>query len=198
MLGNALAGVNVDVQGVDMLTCPRPKKGWWRTRVVEVPYRDEVTHATIYRMLTDGAAMRFPVVFQTIQAMNRKLFQARVLPEFARFYDVIILDRWNLSTRVYGGADGVPDEVTDEVLSDIVQPDITFVFDGNPFPKEGLDVYEANNAFQEKVREGYRSYCEKFPEMYVKIDANRAPEQVHADILRRTLKVLGVDGDASI
>ena len=161
-----------------------------KATVEKIPYEDGVTKKRIYEMLFDGTAPKFPIVFQTMQGLNRRHFQLTYLPTLASHYDVIVLDRWSLSTRVYGAASGVPEETTQVILEDLVPPDLTLVLDGEPFPWEGQDSYEGDRTFQEKVRRGYQEYCARWPESFVKIDANRPREIVHEDLLTHALLAL--------
>jgi dTMP kinase len=154
-----------------------------KATVEEVPYNDGVTYPQIYAMLRSGAVNKYPVVFQTLQGTNRRFFQKNFLPNLASHYDVLILDRWTLSTRVYGIASGVSEGATNEILEGIVEPDLTLVFDGKPFPKEGLDVWEANIPFQNRVRELYMAHCAKEPERFVKIDAERPVDVIQEEVL---------------
>jgi dTMP kinase len=151
--------------------------------VEEIPYDDGVTHAEIYRMLREGEAMKYPEVFQWLQGMNRRIFQKIRLSSLASEYDVVVLDRWNLSTRVYGGCDGVSERTTENILRRVVEPDVYLVFDADPFPKENLDSYEKDLEFQRRVRREYLSWCEKDPQRFVKIDAGRPLDEVHHDVL---------------
>jgi dTMP kinase len=159
----------------------------FRATVEEIPYNDGVTHPEIYRMLKDGSVNRATEAFQTLQGVNRRFFQHSYLPNLAGHFDVVVLDRWNLSTRVYGAASGVSEDTTGIILHGIVDPDLVIVLDGKPFPKAGLDVWEADTEFQRTVREGYRNWCERDPQRYVKIDANGTKMQVHEQILERVL-----------
>lgn len=161
-----------------------------KATVEEIPYNDRVTHPEIYRMLKDGTVNLEPAVLQTLHAVNRRYFQHSFLPNLTSHFDVVVLDRWNLSTRVYGAASGVDEQVTENLLKGIVEPDVVFVLDGPPFPKPGLDVWEADSEFQRTVREGYRGWCDRDPEHYVKISANNAKSFVHRQILERTLRRL--------
>jgi len=158
-----------------------------KATVEEIPYDDDVTHPEIYRMLKDGSVNLEPAVLQTLHAVNRRYFQHSFLPTLARHFDVVVLDRWNLSTRVYGAASGVSEAVTENLLKGIADPDVVIVLDGQPFPKDGLDVWEADTEFQRTVRTGYRAWCERDPHRYVKFDANGTKMQVHEQILECVL-----------
>lgn len=162
----------------------------WKATTEKVPYDDGLTKARIYEMLFDGTATQFPIVFQTLQGVNRRHFQLSYLPTLASHYDVIVLDRWSLSTRVYGTASGVPEETTNVILEGLVPPDLTLVLDGEAFPWEGHDAYEGDRTFQERVRRGYQEYCTRWPDSYVKIDANRSRQAVQDDLLFHALRVL--------
>lgn len=167
---------------------------FWTALRVEVPYQDGTSrepgglHHEIYDMLKDGSARKFPVAFQTLHVANRLHFQYNVLPTWEH-RDVFIFDRWNLSTRVYGACDGVSQEVTDRILQNVMDPDICFVFDGEPFHKEGLDSYEKDDEFQRRVRGLYRELSDQDPTC-VRIDANRDPEVIHKEIWDRLRPLL--------
>lgn len=158
------------------------RKGHQST-VEEVPYQDHLTHAMIYRMLRDGGVRKYPKAFQTLHCLNRHNFQTNYLPALARHFEVVVLDRWNLSTLVYGEIDGVSREETEYLLTGISEPDLVFVLDGSAFPKDNLDVLEADTSFQQQVRAKYLEWCEKRPEYFVKIDASRPKSTVHGEIL---------------
>jgi len=151
----------------------------------EVPWQDGVTRDLIYEMLFDGRATQHPVVFQTIQAMNRRIFQAQYLPNLAAHFDAIILDRWTGSTLVYGRATGVSDEQTEAMLSGVLKPDLVFVFDGTPFPsteRQALDEYEKDDEFQHRVRLGFQRYAQETPEAIL-VDAHRDPNVITNELI---------------
>jgi thymidylate kinase len=161
-----------------------------KTTVEEIPYDDGVSHLKIYEMLRSGSALQFPVVFQTLQGLNRRYFQTRFLPTLAGHYDVVVLDRWTTSTRVYGAASGVSEETTNAILEGIIPADLTLVLDRLPLPKTDLDSYELNTELQQTVRRGYASYCERWPQQFVKIDGDGPRDAVHDAMLREVLRVL--------
>lgn len=126
--------------------------------IVEVPIRSAVTYRAIYWMLKNGLAKNLPKTFQVIQFLNRKFFQWFTLPRLEKVYDYIILDRWSLSTVIYGGAEGVSQCFTVGLSKFLRDPDHTVVLIGKSFPHDAEDVYEADQALQEKVREGYAQW----------------------------------------
>lgn len=161
-----------------------------RATVEEIPYRDGLTHTEIYRFLREGSVYKCPEAFQTLQAINRRHFQLRYLPTLMQHFDVVILDRWNLSTRVYGAVDGVSEETTELLLRGLPEVALTVVLDADPWPKKNLDTLEANVEYQTRVRAKYREWCESDPKHYVMVDASRSRVDVHQDILQRIIPVL--------
>lgn len=127
--------------------------------VVEVPIRSAVTYRIVYWMLKNGLAKRFPKVFQCLQFLNRKIFQIFTLPGLERMYDFIVMDRWSLSTIVYGGAGGVSEEFTVSLAKRLREPDYTFVLSGESYLHEAEDSYEADLDLQDKVRLGYSMWA---------------------------------------
>lgn len=159
----------------------------YRATTEEVPYRDDLTHEMLYAMLRDGSAARHPDVFQALHCVNRTAFWRNYLPVLGRHHDVLVLDRWTLSTTVYGEAGGASADATEGLLRSVGEPDLTFVLDAPPWPKGSLDSLESDSSFQERVRALYVEHCDREPERFVKIDASRSREEVHADIARHVL-----------
>ena len=127
--------------------------------VVEVPIRSAVTYRIIYWMLKNGLAKNFPKVFQCFQFLNRKIFQIFTLPGLERMYDVIIMDRWSLSTIVYGAAEGVSEAFTIRLAKWLRVADHTFVLHGESYLHEAEDSYEADRDLQLKVKLGYSMWA---------------------------------------
>jgi len=127
--------------------------------IVEVPIRSAVTYKIIYWMLKNGFAKKYPKIFQWFQFLNRKIFQCLVLPDIERQHDVVIMDRWSLSTIVYGAAEGVSEEYTVSLSKRLRVPDHTIILHGRAFPHEAEDVYESDLDLQDRVRLGYSQWA---------------------------------------
>jgi len=159
----------------------------------EIPYKDGITRDLIYKMLFDGRAVKHPVLFQTIQATNRRVFQSQFLPNLAQHFDAIILDRWSASTWVYGRATGVSDEQTAAMLDGILDPDLVFVLDGVGFPaaeRKHEDDYEKDAEFQARVRKEFQRWAAEHSYAHL-INANQAPNMITTqliDLCRRHLR----------
>jgi dTMP kinase len=112
----------------------------------------------------------------------------------------VVLDRYIFSTIVYQGHAG--DLETEDIRSvnhvatEGLMPDLTFVLD---LPVEvsmkrlgdSLDRMESRGSeYFEKVRDGFILESERWPTGVELIDANRAPEEIQAEIQKTTEKYL--------
>lgn len=130
-------------------------------RAIKVPFDDKVTHKLIYSMLFSGAAKKYPALFQAVQFCNKLICQASVM--FAK-EDVIIFDRWHMSSIVYGTASGLSQSLLDLLSKLLITPDLTLILmrsDSQKFLRdEKQDSYEKDSALQRRVEELYKSYCD--------------------------------------
>ena len=106
----------------------------------------------------------------------------------------VLSDRFADSTRVYQGvarADlrGVVDDLHNLMIGR--EPDLTFILDMDPETaltrglarKSGEDRFEdLGLPFQLALRQGFLALAEQFPKRCILINANRAPEDIAADI----------------
>ncbi len=150
--------------------------------VVEVPIRSMVTYRIIYWMLKNGMAKKFPKTFQWFQYLNRKIFQVFTLPYLEERYDAIIMDRWSLSTIVYGAAEGVQKEYTIDLAKKLRQPDHTIILHGKSYSHEAEDAYEADLDLQNKVREEYANWAFDNPDSTSLVDCQRDRKIVSREI----------------
>lgn len=162
-----------------------------RAMIVEVPIRSAITYRIIYWMLHNGLAKKLPKTFQWLQFWNRKIFQLFTLRGLEKFNDVIILDRWSLSTIVYGGAEGVPEKFAIGLSNRLRQPDHTIILHGDSFMKQAEDAYEADTELQKKVRQGYVEWAARNKETCTLIDSNQDREQVSKRI-QVALEIKGI------
>lgn len=158
--------------------------------VVEVPIKTNLMYHVIYWMLGNGLAKKFPKVFQWCQYFNRQIFQWFVLPDLEKNNDFIIMDRWSLSTVVYGAASGVSQEFTKKLYDRLKTPDCTIILMGQSHKHIAEDVYEKDQKLQSDVRKFYREWGEKNFEVARLINCNQSIDNVSHDILEY-LKVSG-------
>jgi thymidylate kinase len=154
---------------------------------VEMPYDDGLTYGLIYRMLGNGAAVRFKTLFQTLQFANKAMFQAFVLPRLRRDYDFIIADRWRLSALIYGNVGGVNRTLNRLCYSLLAPADFTIVFYDARLNTTSEDVYEADTTFQNNVRCAYRVHASLNFEDHAVVKNTGTVEQVHARVVETLL-----------
>jgi dTMP kinase len=143
------------------------------TVVVEVPIRSAITYRVIYWMLQNGLAKTFPKIFQWFQFINRKIFQMYTLPMLEEHYDFIVMDRWSLSTIVYGIAEGVPKDYTIGLAKKLREPDFTIILFGEAHEHVAEDSYEADVSLQARVRLEYAKWALENPKTTKLIDCNQ-------------------------
>ena len=113
---------------------------------------------------------------------------------------VVVSDRFLDSSLAYqGGARGLGvEEVArvNEVATGGLRPHLTILLDlplDAAASRAGVDVdrfEQEGAALQEKVREAYEELVEREPDRWVRVDASRAPEEVHQDVLAAVERVL--------
>lgn len=117
---------------------------------------------------------------------------------------VVVCDRFYDSTTAYQGyAGGVPlDAVTraNELAVGACAPDLTLVFDIDPALAAERTVSRAQDrmeakgiAYQQRVAEGFRAIAAAEPERVKRIDAARAIDAIHADVMVAVRAVLPRD-----
>lgn len=161
----------------------------------EIAAQDGITYDKIYKMLETGDATKFPATFQAFHTSNRLIWQAQQLPKLASKFDVLILDRWTISSWVYGLASGVDEDEIQCLCEDLIKPDLVFVFLGASFktPERPDDCYEADTGFQEKVRELYGSWVVRNRDVAIGVDANRPREVIAEELLTHCKERLRLD-----
>lgn len=161
--------------------------------LIKVPYDDGFTHRLIYSMLADGRAKRYKNAFQFMNFVNKLMFQLFVLPFKLFKNDVIILDRWKLSSIVYGTCDGADPSFCRLIQRFLLAPDATFVLTGEGFQRTDADCYEDDVDFQRRVNDMYERMAASRSDCYG-IDAQLGRDVVHERILGCVLELLGKRG----
>jgi thymidylate kinase len=152
---------------------------------VEVPCLNRRwSYRLIYWMLRNGWAKRLPNVFQLVQFANKLAFQLWELPKLARDHEVVVLDRWNLSSVVYGLATGTNRWFVMFLYGLLRSADRTLVLSGRSFPRAGADTYEADSDLQVRVKQGYLAWAEAHPEDCIVVRNDRTVADVQQDMLR--------------
>jgi dTMP kinase len=108
---------------------------------------------------------------------------------------VVISDRFADSTRVYQGVArgdlrGLVDDLHARVIG--IEPDLTFILDTDPTAalsrglarNSGEDRFEdMGEAFQHRLRDGFRALASQFPGRCRLIDGNRPEAEIAAEVL---------------
>lgn len=153
----------------------------------EVPAKDFLTYPIIYWMLKNGLAKRFPRLFQWLQIQNRRKLQKKILSSIGS-HDYIILDRWFLSTYIYGKASGIELNLDDLRLG-LLPPDMNIILNGKIGGLEARDVYEKDDVMQAKVVKFYREWARSHANDAILIEATQPRELVHAQIWRQLISL---------
>jgi dTMP kinase len=112
----------------------------------------------------------------------------------------VISDRYLLANVVYQGHAGGLDSADVWRVGDItvggLMPDLVFVLD-MPAERAGARIQRAADrmeaqglAYLEAVRQGFLTEARKRPEKIVVVDADRAAEAVHGDVMREAERVI--------
>jgi dTMP kinase len=152
--------------------------------VVDVPIRSAVTYRIIYWMLQNGLAKKFPKFFQWLQFLNRKIFQVLSLPSLLKTYDYVILDRWSLSTIVYGTAEGIDPKFSQDLADKLISPDYTVLLLGKSHMGAAEDVYEADVNLQMKVRNLYMDWAIFNSQNSSIVDCGLSKEEVFQNVIQ--------------
>lgn len=131
---------------------------------------------------------------QLYTAARAQLLREVILPHLARG-SVVVADRFADSTLAYQGAGrGLEIAVLGAMQAVLkVKPDLTFLFDLDPrmgFARQAADgsrpdrIEREDIVFHERVRQGYLDGAKREPDRFHVVDAEQAPDQVAAEVMR--------------
>ena len=140
----------------------------------------------ILRKILDKELPYEPVSFQALQTINR-LETVKEILQAERTHMYVILDRYYLSSIVYGQCDEVQRDWIIKISRLLPMPYITFIIVGEPYSKD-VDIY-GDDEKQEKITKKYLEESDKIPGRVEIIDSTQGFENVHAEI-RAKLEVL--------
>ena len=168
-----------------------------RVERVEAPTKcTRWTHRLIYWMLRTGWAKRLPNCFQAVQTLNKLSFQLFHLPAIEARNDVVVFDRWGLSSVIYGTATGVSPRLVLWLYDRIKPADLTIVFAGRSYRRSTTedDSYEKDTDLQARVRVLYHDWALNHHEDHVLVDNARPVEEVHREVMDRIVTPCRVCG----
>jgi dTMP kinase len=150
----------------------------------------------IRRLLVEGDPDRWSAETEILlfTAARRDHLEKTIRPALGRGA-VVISDRFADSTRVYQGAGrGDLRPMVDALHSLMIgiEPDLTFILDTDPTAalsrglarNSGEDRFEdMGEAFQHRLRDGFRALASQFPGRCRLIDGNRPEAEIAAEVL---------------
>lgn len=164
----------------------------YRVGSFKLPAYGTFTGRLIRRMLDDGAATRWPNLFQVFQWLDKLAFQAFVLPRAAKQLDVVLLDRWHASMWAYGVATGASRLLTRLLVATLEDPDVTLLMRGAGWAREGdPDAYERDGSIQDAVEREYEARSRASKSVVRPIEATAPIDDVHRAMLAVVLEQLG-------
>lgn len=165
----------------------------YKVEQVEIPRKNGLTYRTIYWMLENGTALKYPRAFQFVQYLNKLIFQSMELPDLRKAeVDFIVLDRWSLSSVIYGVASGVEESYVMSTFNSLIEPDCTVILHGPAYPRKGTDSYERNTKLQEDVREAYKKWALDHPRKYQLVHVTGRTREEVSDVVMNSLQLRGV------
>ncbi len=157
-----------------------------KVKLFEIPFNDKMTFKVIYSMLRSGKAKTHPNLFQFVQFLNKFLFQVTFLLFAWLTCSYVVLDRWKLSTIVYGDATGANKLFTRFLCFFLVNPKKTILLIGRSYERNTIsDTYENDASLQRKVTKLYSDYyCRNFmdDESLEIVGNTGTKDEVHKDI----------------
>lgn len=147
-----------------------------------LPNYSSATGRAIRKLLQNGYAEKFQTAFQLLQFLDKLNFQ-RTLSRLD--CDFVVLDRWSLSSLIYGLATKVNPTVCAQLFAWLKQPDLTIVLDGAGFKRNSLDSYEKNKELQDAVKSAYKFWASsrENDNSVALINADQSEFLVHSEIL---------------
>lgn len=161
-------------------------------------HRYDTPTGQLIRQFLDGTYVVEQKAIECIMAAD-KYAQLDWFNEIEQKTDVLILDRYTLSQRVYAEANKVESGFVYNLLEHLPEPDFQFYLDIDPvesMKRKGQhgdnDKYESNHELLVRARESYQWFIEYLEEdgLALTVNASRNAEEIHKSILSRTLTLL--------
>ena len=191
----------VDFEGIDGLGKTTQALAFRQMLEVEIGVRAKyvkfpngrLLNWIIRRMLRTGSALKYTNVFQSLQWLDKLIFQIFVLPFIYLRYDVIVMDRWSPTMFAYGLSSGANVNMTHFFARTIINPDVIFLFKGKNMRRDpqAADCYENNTTMQDTIDKNYREWVDCYGQdvKIVEVQANDTFENVSSTIKKRLLNL---------
>lgn len=152
--------------------------------------------AEIREVLEGRAPFPGSIAFQELYVRDRKEHLEKFILPHLEKCDIVISDRYFLSTLAYGMAGGVPFETLMDLHASIIgekfiMPDITFLFDVSPevaqeriHKRSGggpLEHFEKKKEFLAATAKHYRECAARFPNIHI-LAGERSIQEISEEI----------------
>lgn len=161
-----------------------------KAEYLKYPVYNSPTGERINGILREGKEKNISETqLQTIFYYNRKEFEP-VLKEKLRMGTTVIAEDYIGTSLAWGSAKGADDSYLKKLNSDLIKEDLCILMDGKRFlkGKEENHIHEENNELIEKVRNKFLKLAKE--NKWIKVNANRAIEQVFEDIKKEAERIV--------
>ena len=209
-----MSGIIISFEGIDAsgkTTQIKRLEKWLRARGFDVLVRREPGGTElgekIREILLDPRwrVMHPRAEFLLYSASRAQLVEEGLLPFLQREKAIVLLDRFYDSSTAYQGAGRGLDikevEHVNRFATAELKPHLTFFFDlplAEARRRKGLQSREADrleasdDAFYERVRQGYLTLCAEEPDRMVRLDASQPPDEITVQILEKIKTILKI------
>lgn len=150
----------------------------------------------IYSMLSNKTALKFPTLFQILHFFDKLALDAKLEKDRIETHaDFIVIDRWILSSLVYGRATGVNKILLKLMSMYMHAPHITIYTKLN-FSRDENDEYDSDKLLQERVRLFYEKHSKdsNLTGLLVKVEESGTEDEISDriwDSLKKNYYVVG-------
>lgn|SRR5574338_100113 len=148
------------------------------------------TYSLIKENLKNGLCLREPETFQKLFHDNRNMWIRETYSYAVRYDNFIIIDRWCLSTFIYGIISCIDKENLKKLVKTDLNVDLQFIFQheeekafANPTDVFERMNFEVHGRYNDYINGKYdKSFDDLLPKNNCIINANQSIEKVHEDI----------------
>jgi thymidylate kinase len=139
-------------------------------RYQKFPNEENATGKIIREILQEKRSYE-PYSFQALNTIDKQITDLK---------GNVICDRFTLSQIVYGVLDNVSIEFLEEICLDLPEPDLMFIFTGDPFCKDE-EIFNDNT---DQIGELYETFLSKheIDKTIIRIEANKPLEETITEI----------------
>ncbi len=161
------------------------KRLGYKVATIKLPAYKTRVGRMIRMMLDNGKALRWPNIFQSLQWLDKFIFQTFELRSLIKKNDFILLDRWHASMWAYGLPGGANETLTNICIKTLREPDLILIFQGTRKQriKEEIDSYELDKNLQKNVALHYILWACTHPDNTQIVEADGSIADVHFSVM---------------